>query len=173
LNSLKYYAFYPGVFLDMPNTQLSFEADFLLLLRLLVAALLCGLLGWERETRGKPAGLRTHMLVGVSAALFVSLGELMIVRYREEGMLMRLNMIDILGAVVSGVSFLGAGMIFVSRGKDVQGLTTAASILATSAVGVTAGLEHYVLAAGVTILLLFILRVVGWLDVPKKKSLED
>jgi putative Mg2+ transporter-C (MgtC) family protein len=165
--------FLAEVFLDMPNTQLSFEADFLLLLRLLVAALLCGLLGWERETRGKPAGLRTHMLVGVSAALFVSLGELMIVRYREEGMLMRLNMIDILGAVVSGVSFLGAGMIFVSRDKDVQGLTTAASILATAGIGVTAGLEHYVLAVGATILLLFILRVIGWIELPRTNAKDS
>jgi putative Mg2+ transporter-C (MgtC) family protein len=157
----------------MPDTHLSFEADLLLLLRLLVAALLSALLGWERETRGKPAGLRTHMLVGVSAALFVSLGELMIVRYREEGMLLRLNMIDILGAVVSGVSFLGAGMIFVSRSKEVQGLTTAASILATSAIGVTAGLEHYVLALGATLLLFIILRVLVWLERPSKETSDQ
>jgi putative Mg2+ transporter-C (MgtC) family protein len=154
----------------VPDTHLTFEADLLLLLRLVVAAVLSALLGWERETRGKPAGLRTHMLVGVSAALFVSLGELMIVRYREEGMYIRLNMIDILGAVVSGVSFLGAGMIFVSRNHNVQGLTTAASILATSAVGVTAGLEHYVLAAGATLLLFIILRVLSWLEPPDKDA---
>jgi putative Mg2+ transporter-C (MgtC) family protein len=161
------------MFLIMPDTHLTFEADLLLLLRLLLAALLSALLGWERETRGKPAGLRTHMLVGVSAALFVSLGELMIVRYENEGMLIRLNMIDILGAVVSGVSFLGAGMIFVARGNDVQGLTTAAALLATAGIGVTAGLEHYVLAVGATVLLLFILRIVSWLEVPKKDTFEE
>lgn len=157
----------------MPDTHLSFEADLFLLLRLLVAALLSAILGWERETRGKPAGLRTHMLVGVSAALFVSLGELMIVRYREEGMHLRLNMIDILSAVVSGISFLGAGMIFVAKNKDVQGLTTAASILATAGVGVTAGLEHYILALGTTILLFIILRVVNWLEPPKDSTEES
>ena len=148
----------------MPTGDLHLWTDLNYLLRLLVAALLTGILGWEREDRGKAAGLRTHMMVGVSAALFVSVGEFMIARYRDEGELMRLDMIGILGAVVSGISFLGAGTIFVSKGDNsVQGLTTAASLLATAAVGVTAGLERYVLAVGATLLLLIILRVLLWL----------
>jgi uncharacterized membrane protein YhiD involved in acid resistance len=112
----------------LPESHLTLEADLRLAFRLVVASLFAALIGWERETKNKPAGLRTHMLVGVSAALFVSLGEVMIVKYRAEGLLMRLDMINILAAVVSGVSFLGAGMIFRARGKDIHGLTTAASV---------------------------------------------
>lgn len=149
----------------MTTGELGWWADLNYLLRIFVAAVLTGLLGWEREDRGKAAGLRTHMLVGVSAALFISVGELMIARYRDEGALMRLDMIGILGAVVSGISFLGAGTIFVSKGNpSVQGLTTAASLLATAGVGVTAGMERYVLATGATILLLIILRVLHWFE---------
>jgi putative Mg2+ transporter-C (MgtC) family protein len=158
----------------LPDTILTLEADLWLLLRVVIAALLSALLGWEREASGKPAGLRTHMLVGMSAALFVMLGELMLVRYRDEaGTALRLNMIDVLGAVVSGISFLGAGMIFVSRGSHVQGLTTAASILATAAVSIAVGLEHYVLAVGTTVLLLFVLRVGRWLERPIQKKANN
>jgi putative Mg2+ transporter-C (MgtC) family protein len=149
----------------LPDSILTLEADLWLLLRVLIAAALSALIGWERETRGKAAGFRTHMLVGISAALFVMLGELMLVRYHDEaGTALRLDMIGILGAVVSGISFLGAGMIFVSRKNQVTGLTTAASILATAAVGVTVGLEHYLLAVGTTLILFLILRMGGRLE---------
>jgi putative Mg2+ transporter-C (MgtC) family protein len=156
---------------SLPESMLTLEADLWLLLRVLIAAGFSSLLGWEREVSGKPAGLRTHMLVGVSAALFVMLGELMLVRYADETTTsLRLDMIGILGAVVSGISFLGAGITFVSRGNRVQGLTTAASILATAAVGVAVGLEHYLLAGGTTVILLFILRLGGWLETPKDRE---
>jgi putative Mg2+ transporter-C (MgtC) family protein len=154
----------------LPDTILTLEADLWLLLRVVIAGVLAALLGWQRETSGKAAGLRTHILVGISAALFVMLGELMLVRYRDDaGNALRLNMIDILGAVVSGVSFLGAGLTFVSGGKNVRGLTTAASILATAGVGVTVGLEHYLLAVGTTLILLFILKLGDWIETPKDK----
>jgi putative Mg2+ transporter-C (MgtC) family protein len=69
--------------------------------------------------------------------------------------------------VAIGIGFLGSGVIFVSRNEDrVHGLTTAASIWATAAIGIAAGLEHYVLAVGATILLLFVLRVLVRLDAP-------
>jgi putative Mg2+ transporter-C (MgtC) family protein len=157
----------------LPDSILTLEADLWLLLRVVIAGVLSALLGWEREVSGKSAGLRTHILVGISAALFVMLGELMLVRYRDEAdTALRLDMIGILGAVVSGISFLGAGITFVSRGKHVQGLTTAASILATAAVGVTVGLEHYLLAGGTTLILLFVLRLGSWLETPNKQKQE-
>lgn len=158
----------------LPDTILTLEADLWLLLKVVIAMSLAALLGWEREISGKAAGLRTHILVGMSAALFVMLGELMLVRYRDEAdTTLRLDMIGILGAVVSGISFLGAGITFVSRGLHVQGLTTAASILATAAVGVAVGLEHYLLAGGTTLLLFFILRLGGWLERRKKPLGRD
>ena len=136
------------------------EAELRLLVRLLVSMVLAGALGWERESTGKAAGLRTHMLVGMSATLFVILGELLIMRFQSYGDAVRFDPIRIIEAVVTGISFLGAGTIFVSGGRQrVRGLTTAASILATSAIGVAVGLEQYVLAAGGTALLLVVLRV--------------
>lgn len=136
-----------------------------ILLRLFVTLLLCGVLGWERQANGKQAGLRTHILVGVGAALFVSLAELMVrhfsTRYSEE--ILQMDPTRVLEAVAAGVSFLGAGTIFVSRGggERVQGLTTAAAIWSTAAVGLAAGLGRYILAAGVTLLVFAVLQVLG------------
>jgi putative Mg2+ transporter-C (MgtC) family protein len=135
------------------------------LLRSLVALVLSGVIGWERETLGKPAGLRTHMLVGAGAALFVGLGELLVIEFNSFGDRLRFDPMRIIEAVVTGVSFLGAGTIFFTRQEQrVQGLTTAASLWTTAAVGIAAGLGRYVLAAGVTIMLFFVLRGLGWVE---------
>ncbi len=72
---------------------------------------------------------------------------------------------------MTGISFLGAGTIFVSgKGNRVQGLTTAASILVTSAVGIAVGLERYILAVGSTALILVILRLMGWVEVRESEE---
>ncbi len=127
---------------------------------LVVAFVLSGAIGWERERLHRSAGLRTHMLVGMSAALFVVLAETLITSFggADEGI--RFDMIGLLGAVVSGISFLGAGAIFSDRGHKAKGLTTAAGLLATAGVGVACGLHLYVLATGATLLFLFTLAVV-------------
>lgn len=125
---------------------------------LVVAFVLSGLIGWERERHGHNAGLRTHILVGVSAALFIVLSETLITTFARQDDQVRFDIIGVLGAVVSGVSFLGAGAIFSSkRGESTKGLTTAAGLLATAAVGVACGLHLYVLATGATLLFLFTL----------------
>ena len=137
------------------------------LIRLLVAAALAAVLGWEREHARKSAGLRTHMLVGIAAALYTSIAELSVadIALGETGL--RADPIRAIQAVAIGIGFLGSGVIFVSRHEDrVQGLTTAASIWATAAIGIAAGLEHYVLAVGATVLLLFVLRVMVRFDAP-------
>ena len=133
--------------------------DAQLLIRLAVAALLAAALGWERERARKAAGLRTHMLVGVGSALFVVLGEAMLTRYAPiDGF--RADPARLIQAVATGIGFLGAGTIVMApENRHVQGLTTAASIWATSAVGAAAALERYVLAAGSTALLLIVLHV--------------
>ena len=141
------------------------ETDLRVLARLLVVLVLAGLLGWERERTGKAAGLRTHMLVGMSATLFVALGELVLLRFQSYGSIVQADPLRLIEAVVSGISFLGAGTIFVSGGKErVQGLTTAASILATAAIGSAVGLERYVLAVGSTALALVVLHLLRSLD---------
>jgi putative Mg2+ transporter-C (MgtC) family protein len=131
--------------------------DYAILIRLVVAALLAALLGWEREQAGKSAGLRTHMLVGISAALYTGLAE---VTAGELGAQGRADPIRAIQAVAVGIGFLGGGMIYVSHDR-VQGLTTAASIWATAAMGIAAGLAHYRLAAGATILLALVLHVLA------------
>jgi putative Mg2+ transporter-C (MgtC) family protein len=131
--------------------------DYVILIRLLVAALLAGVLGWEREQAGKSAGFRTHMLVGISAALYTGLAELATAELGAEG---HSDPIRAIQAVAVGIGFLGGGMIFVNHDR-VQGLTTAASVWATAAVGIAAGLGHHRLAAGATLLLAVVLHVLA------------
>ena len=138
------------------------------LVRLVVALILSGILGWERERANRPAGLRTHMTVGMSAALFVVLSDVLVTRYAGIAHT-QTDPIRMLQAILAGISFLGAGTIFVMRGRNqVRGLTTAASLLATSGVGVAAGLEAYIIAVGSTILLLVVLAAVG--RIPVRRS---
>jgi putative Mg2+ transporter-C (MgtC) family protein len=133
-----------------------------ILKRAVIALLLSGILGWEREAAGKSAGVRTHMLMGLGAMLFVVIGELMIQRFQHDDQQLRYDPVRVLEAVVTGVSFIGAGTIFLSKGKDrVKGLTTAASILVTAAVGMMVGLRFYLLACGITLLIFLVLHGLG------------
>lgn len=135
------------------------------LIRLLVAAALAAALGWERERARKAAGLRTHMLVGIAAALYTAIAELAVADIAPNETGFQADPIRAVQAVAIGIGFLGGGVIFVSRDEGrVHGLTTAASIWATAAIGIAAGLEHYVLAIGATLLLLFVLRVLARFD---------
>ena len=100
--------------------------------RLVLAATLAGILGMERETQGKAAGLRTHMLVALGAALFV----LVVTPLGEAGDVSR-----VIQGVAAGIGFIGAGSILKNVDRDkVTGLTTAASIWMTAAIGVAAGI---------------------------------
>lgn len=101
--------------------------------RLTVAGFLGGLIGFEREHRGKAAGARTHILVAVGSALFVMVPQLAGV---SDGELTR-----VLQGLIAGIGFLGAGTIFLGAGRQrVKGLTTAAGIWMTCAIGATAGM---------------------------------
>ena len=119
-------------------------------LRLGVAALLGGLIGWERERRRKAAGLRTHMLVSLGSALFVLVPQQVGVSDAD--------LTRVVQGLVAGIGFLGVGTII--KGRDeahVQGLTTAASIWATAAIGVAAGLGREATALLSTVMTLAIL----------------
>ena len=136
-----------------------------LLARLVLAGALAAVLGWERESAHKSAGLRTHMLVGIASALFTVLAELAVMRLSRCESGMRADPIRVIQAVAIGVGFLGSGVIFVSKsGESVQGLTTAGSIWATAAIGIAAGLGYYILAVGATLLLLLVLRGMSRFD---------
>nr|WP_246712385.1 MgtC/SapB family protein [Rhizobium rosettiformans] len=126
--------------------------------------MLGGILGYERERKGRSAGVRTHMLVAVGAALFV-IGPLQ--SGMEVGDLSR-----VLQGVVQGIGFLGAGAIMVrSAQHQIEGLTTAASIWATAGIGIIAGLGLEATAVLSTAIVLLILAVVP-LVLPKNTDPE-
>ena len=124
-----------------------------IVVRLSLAAILGGLLGFEREQSGKSAGVRTHMLVALGSALFVLIPEQVGVKITDIS--------HVLHGVIAGVGFLCAGTII--KGKDadeVQGLTTAAGIWLTAAIGVAAGLGREASAVLSALLALIILSLV-------------
>jgi len=126
--------------------------------RVLLAAALAAPLGWERERAGKSAGLRTHMLVCLAAAFYTALGVASVEDARALDPDLRGDPIRIIQAIAIGVGFLGGGMITRS-GDEVSGLTTAASIWSTAAIGVACGLGHVVLAIAVTVLQLLVVHL--------------
>jgi putative Mg2+ transporter-C (MgtC) family protein len=143
-----------------------YQAQLQILTQVGLAMLLGALIGVEREVEDKPAGLRTHMLVGGAATLFVALVDVVVGHFSTSlsAGLVQSDPVRIIEAVITGVSFLGAGTIVLRRDEQrVEGLTTAASVLFTAAVGVCVALSQLVLAVGVTALVLVVLRGVGLL----------
>lgn len=128
-----------------------------------LAMLLGGLIGLEREIADKPAGFRTQMLVAGSAALLVGLADALLARFIiETNANVNADPIRIVEAIVTGISFLGAGTIFRSKSENqVEGITTAASILLCAAIGISVALRQFVIAGGVTLLTLIVLRVLA------------
>ncbi len=126
-------------------------------LRLLLAAVLGGIIGFQREKANKPAGLRTHILICLGSALFTVVSVL--------GFTGNVDPSRIAAGVVTGIGFIGAGVIFRGmRGDKVMGITTAASIWVTAAIGIAAGAGLYIIAsvvAMVTVLVLMTPRAKG------------
>ncbi|WP_425414172.1 MgtC/SapB family protein [Pseudomonas cremoricolorata] len=123
-----------------------------ILVRLLMAAVLGAVLGFEREHRGKSAGVRTHMLVSLGAALFVLAPSM---AGADEQALSR-----VIQGIVAGIGFLGAGTILKGNGSDpshVKGLTTAAGLWMTAAIGTAAGMGREATALISTLLALLVL----------------
>ncbi|MCR5415967.1 MAG: MgtC/SapB family protein [Pseudobutyrivibrio sp.] len=123
-------------------------------LRLLVAVVCGGFIGIERTHRSKGAGVRTHILVAIGAALFVIISKYGFSDYVE----IENTGVDIsrvAANVVTGISFLGAGIIF-TRGGSIHGLTTAAGVWVTAAIGLAVGAGMYTLGIAGTVLILFV-----------------
>ena len=124
------------------------------ILRIFVAALLGGAIGLEREYRSKEAGFRTHFLVALGSALFM-----VVSAYGFEGALgtpeHRWDVSRVAAQVVSGIGFIGAGTIIFRKSENVvSGLTTAAGLWVTAAIGLTCGGGMYILATAATFLVL-------------------
>ncbi|WP_024868862.1 MgtC/SapB family protein [Pseudoxanthomonas suwonensis] len=131
----------------------------------LYAMALGGAIGYERELRNRPAGFRTHMLVAGTAALLLGLSRMVLEDGQYGGAGLQIDPLRLVEAVIAGVSFIGAGTIFASRGgESVQGITTAASLLAVAAIGITVGFRYHVLALAITVLTLLVLTVLSWVE---------
>lgn len=126
-------------------------------LRLFVAAILGGVIGLEREYRAKEAGFRTHFLVALGSGLFMILSQFgfddVLGHYEQ----VSLDPSRIASQVVTGIGFIGAGTIIFQK-HVVRGLTTAAGLWVTSAIGMTAGAGMYVLSIATTVLVLLCLE---------------
>jgi putative Mg2+ transporter-C (MgtC) family protein len=128
---------------------------------LLAAFALSALIGLERELRNKSAGLRTNAVIGVASALFVQVSKYGFADV--VGGSVRLDPSRVAAQVVTGIGFVGAGLIFVRRG-DVRGLTTAATVWLTAAVGMACGAGLPALAAIITAMHLFIVFVLSYFE---------
>lgn len=124
------------------------------LARLLLAVVLAAAVGWEREKRGRPAGFRTYIMVGLGAAMFT-----LVSVYAFPGS----DPARVAAQVVTGVGFLGAGTIF-QRQTDVHGLTTAAGLWAVAAIAMAAAAGLYAVAIAGAVLALIILAALRGLE---------
>jgi putative Mg2+ transporter-C (MgtC) family protein len=128
--------------------------------RLLMAAVLSGVIGFERETHGKDAGVRTYALVGVGSALVMLVSTEIYTLYKGVA---DVDPSRIAAQVVSGIGFLGAGAI-IRFPQGVKGLTTAAGIWTAAGIGLACGIGQYRPAVVTTVLVLFILIVFSKID---------
>jgi putative Mg2+ transporter-C (MgtC) family protein len=136
------------------------------LVRVSVAILLGAVIGWQREQYRKPAGLRTHILVAMGSALFI-------IAALESGMGQD-GVSRVIQGLAAGIGFIGAGAILkLDQNREIQGLTTAAGIWATAAVGVAVGLGLLALAILSATLIWFVLAVLGYLETRMKTAAED
>lgn len=127
------------------------------ILRLTVALLLGAVIGYDREVRGRAAGLRTHMLISLGAALYT----LVAVEATERNP----DLAAIVKGVATGIGFLGAGTILKRHAADqIEGLTTAAGVWLTGAIGFAVGVGWLIPAVTAVLLAVFTLRVVTWIS---------
>ena len=124
-----------------------------LLLRLLIACLCGAFIGFERSRRQKDAGIRTHMIVALGAALAMVVSKYGFFDLMQFGEFLKADASRIASNVITGVGFLGAGVIFV-RDISIKGLTTAAGIWTTASVGLAIGSGMYTIGIGATILMI-------------------
>ncbi len=127
---------------------------------LFFSLILCGCIGFERESHGRAAGLRTHILVGISSTLIV-LASIYMAQSNEYGIVSDPGRVS--AGVVTGIGFIGAGTIIRFR-ASIKGLTTAASIWAAAAVGLAIGSGFYLGALATTVLILFSLVFLGKIE---------
>lgn len=136
-----------------------------ILLKVVVAVSLGGIIGIERELVKKPAGIRTHMFVAGAAALVMALSTVLINDFNESFGNVQSDPVRVIEAIIVGISFIGAGTVLKSeKDHNVYYLTTAASILFASGIGITVALERYWLAVCLTVLVILVNAAVGGIE---------
>jgi putative Mg2+ transporter-C (MgtC) family protein len=133
--------------------------EFALVPRLVAAVAIGAVLGWERQSRHKPAGIRTHALVTLACALLIAFSQLLVQRAPAGSG----NDGRIVQGILAGIGFIGAGTIL-RQGTSVSGLTTAGTIWMAAALGIVVGGGFYILAAAGLVLSLIVVDVLGWLE---------
>ena len=126
------------------------------ILRLFIAGLLGGLIGIEREYRAKEAGIRTHFIVALGSALFMIISE-----YAFSG---NYDHSRVAAQVVSGIGFIGAGVIIFQK-NAVRGITTAAGLWVAAAIGLSCGAEMYLVAAGASLMTIICLETMHFVNI--------
>ena len=140
-----------------------------ILLRLGTAVVLGLLIGGERLFVHKEAGMKTHALVSLGAAVFIIISEMIVIKYSGVG---GLDPTRIASQVIVGIGFLGAGSIML-QGNRLLGLTTAGGLWVTAGIGMAAGFGFYSLALIATVLVLFVLIVVSKFEKPIRRISDD
>lgn len=137
-----------------------------LILRILFSILFGGIIGYDRERKGQSAGFRTHMLVSVGATMIALIqikasNEILHLAMTNSDYLQifSLDQTRLVAQIVSGIGFLGAGAIIVTK-RSISGLTTAASIWATAAIGIAMGMGYYVIAVTGTVSIVTVLSLI-------------
>lgn len=146
---------------------MEFDIQWGVILKVAVSIFLGGVIGLEREWASKPAGFRTHMLIAGASTLFVILGDIMVHQFAQTAVpdTLQTDPIRIMEAIITGISFLGAGtIIFKDQINTVEGLTTAASILFVAGIGIAVALGLYALSFLLTIMVILILLVLGFVQ---------
>ena len=139
--------------------------------KLFIAAILGGIIGWERHRRGRPAGLRTHLLVCIGVTLMMLVSEHIFVQYQGHGhnSILRVDPARIAAQVVTGIGFLGAGTIMRSR-ASIRGLTTAASLWVVAGIGLAVGSGFILPAFFTTVLTIAILTLNDLVEKKMKRN---
>ena len=144
---------------------MGFHEQVNILWHVILASVLSGIIGYERERGDKPAGIRTNMIVGGAVALLVLLGEVITLHFQSMPLtgMVRVDPTRIIQAIVVGVSFIGAGTVLqIATESKIKYLTTAATILFSTGIGISVALNLIILAVFLTVFILFINYFIAW-----------
>ena len=156
-----------SIFADLPG----YESLGMIIIKLLLASVAGGIIGLEREIHGRPAGVRTHLLVALGSCLMMILSEAYFVKYAasDATSILRLDPGRIAAQIVTGIGFLGAGVIL-KEGVSVRGLTTAACLWVVAGIGMSFGMGLFLPGVFCTLIALFGLVVLKKLEPHIKKD---